>query len=638
MEKKEVIGELGPSKDMDYLYILRALNEIQFPVGKGLIIDFLLGDMKNPSIKKNELFILHNFRALRKYSESEVRAMLDNLIVNGMVESSSLIGNKFAQVLGITQKGNEELISPSLQKKKLVNNLECKTNITDDERVLFKELDFFLSKYNDEQKKAIILQKSKILCIAGAGSGKTTVLVKRIEFLVKYQSANPNKILAITFTRKARQEMEHRLEKLGIQGVQIETFNSFSEKILQKYGHLFYDSPKRVMTYQDKIFAMNFALSNMGTDLETAVNKYFSESQKRNKEPGQLANIFMNDCFSVIEYFKSKKEKLYDFSNDVDDEKDKDSARMISQICQNLELQMRMQGLRDYTDQIIDTINLFGKFKNFVPEFENILVDEYQDVNAMQIELLDILISKSPNIRLFAVGDPRQSIFGWRGSDVNYILKFQEKYPESEIVNLTKNYRSANKIVNFMNHSIQDMKMPDLEACGFGEAEIKLLDFDSEISEHDFVLREISNYIKNGIFGEEIFVLARTNRQLMELSRKLKIVNIPHVVKTDELKKPTESNNGDVTLATIHAIKGLEAKIVFIIGCNEQNFPCKASDHPVIEIVKMGMQEYDKEEEEKRLFYVAISRAKEKLFISYSGKKPTYFINEEMRKIGNGWF
>jgi superfamily I DNA/RNA helicase len=634
-DQKELISELGPGKELDYLFILRSLNEIRFPVGKGLLVDFLLGDIKNPSIKKNELFTLSNFRSLRKYSDSEVRSMIDNLITNNMIESSSLIGNKFAQVLGITQKGREELISPNLHKKKISNKLEGKTLITEEERILFKELDFLLSKFNDEQKKAIILQKPKTLCIAGAGSGKTTVLVKKIEFLVKYQSVSPNKILAITFTRKARQEMEQRLEKLGIFGIPVETFNSFSEKILQKYGHMIYSSPKRVMAYQDRIFAMNFALSNIGIDMETAIDRYFSENQKRNKEPQQLQNIFMNDCFTVIEYFKSKKEKIYDFSKDVDDKKDAMTAKMISQICQNLELQMKMQCLRDYTDQIVDTISLFEKFKNFIPEFDNILVDEYQDVNAMQIELLDILLSKKENINLFAVGDPRQSIFGWRGSDVNYILRFQEKFPDCEIINLTKNYRSSSKIVEFMNHSIKDMKMLDLEAHNSFDAEIKILDFDSEISEHDFILTQIVKYLKSGILGDEIFVLARTNRQLADLSQKLKIMQIPHVVKTDELKKPIEAIKGDVTLATIHAIKGLEAKIVFVIGCSEQNFPCKASDHPVIEIVKMGMQEYDKEEEEKRLFYVAISRAKEKLFLSYSGKKPTYFINEEMRNLSD---
>lgn len=629
-----VINELGPGKEMDYLYILRALNEIKFSVGKGLLIDFLTGNIKNPSIQKNELFLLHNFKSLRKYDESEVRSMLDNLITNGMVDSNSLIGNKFAHVLELTPKGREELIDPSLYKKKLVINLgDNKTHINEQEKILFKELDFFLSRYNDEQKKAIISQQKNILCIAGAGSGKTTVLVKRIEFLVKYQSADPRKILAITFTRKARQEMEHRLFQLGIKGVQIETFNSFSEKILQKYGHLIYKTQKNVMSYQDKIAAMNVALNNVSLNLDEAIDQYFSENQKRNKEPHLLANIFMNDCFSVMEYFKSKNQELYDFSYGIDDEKDNETARLVFKICTELSSQMKMRNLRDYVDQILDTITLFKKHKEIIPEFDNILIDEYQDVNAMQINLIDLILEKNPQSNLFSVGDPRQSIFGWRGGDINYILKFKEKYKDCEVIHLTKNYRSHKKIVDFMNHSIREMKVPNLEAHKHEDSEIKILDFSSEESEQEFVVGEIVKYLRNGISGEEIFVLARTNRQLNDLSNKLKVMKINHVVKTDEIKKPVQEKEGDITLATIHSIKGLEARIVFVIGCNELNFPCKASDHPVIEIVKSGMQEYDKEEEEKRLFYVAISRAKEKLFLSYSGKKHTYFINEEMKRL-----
>ncbi len=639
IDKMEIISELGPGKEQDYLYVLRALNEIQFPVGKGLLVDFLIGNMKNASIQKNDLYLLNNFKSLRKYSESEIRGMIENLLINGMIEQSGLIGNKFAQVLGITQKGNEELMNPLLHKKKIANKIETSVNIiTDEERVLFKELDFFLSEYNDEQKKAIILQKSRILCIAGAGSGKTSVLVKRIEFLTKYQSVNPQKILAITFTRKARQEMEARLKNLGVLGVQVETFNSFSEKILQKYGHLVYDTPKRVMSFPDKVIAINFALDMAGLDLERATDKYFSDNQKKNKEPRHLSNIFMNDCFSVLEYFKSKNQPLYDFSKGVEDYRDKEIAKTIANVCRNLENQMKMQGLRDYVDQILDTIHFFEKNKQYIPEFDNVLIDEYQDVNAMQIQLIDLLVAKNPAVNLFAVGDPRQSIFGWRGSDINYILGFNKKYPDAEVVNLVRNYRSNKRIVDFMNHAIKEMNVQDLEAHNTGEAEIKLLDFDVEEMEHISVLNRINALLKSGVSGDEIFVLARTNRQLNELSNKLKVAQISHVLKTDELKKPVMANVGDVTLATIHAIKGLEAKIVFVIGCNELNFPCKASDHPVIEIVKTGMQEYDKEEEEKRLFYVAISRAKEKLFLSYSGKKPTYFINEEMKKLAREFF
>ena len=103
---------------------------------------------------------------------------------------------------------------------------------------------------------SIISNKENILCVAGAGSGKTSVLTKRIEFLVKYGGVNPEKILAITFTRKARQEMAERLLKLGISQVKVETFNSFCEKILRKYGGMIYGRFMRVMNYGDKALAI----------------------------------------------------------------------------------------------------------------------------------------------------------------------------------------------------------------------------------------------------------------------------------------------------------------------------------------------------------------------------------------------
>ena len=254
-------------------------------------------------------------------------------------------------------------------------------------------------------------------------------------------------------------------------------------------------------------------------------------------------------------------------------------------------------------------------------------MDEYQDVNSMQIELLDLLSAKN----IFCVGDPRQSIFGWRGSDINYILKFQEKYKDSEIIVLNKNYRSSKPIVDFMNKAIKEMNLPDLESSFESEKEIKILNFESEKEEFKFVINQI---LKTNIEREEIFVLARTNRQLNELSKMLKEYKINHILKTDEMNGSISARKGEVTLATVHSIKGLEAKMVFVIGVNEQNYPCKAGDHPIIELIKID--EYDKEEEEKRLFYVAISRAKQKLFLTYTGKKPTYFIDKEMMEYIDG--
>jgi superfamily I DNA/RNA helicase len=610
--------------ELVYLNILKALMELPFQVGKNLLVDFLSGNYKNKSVIKNRLDELENFGSISWDSEVIYRE-IDKLITNGMIELVSSDYNRFVKVLSLTIKGRNEITHPTLPKKKLANKVNFqKTKITEEDLSRFGVLDSFLNGFNNEQKKAIISESPNILCVAGAGSGKTTVLTKRIEFLVKYKSVAPSRVLAITFTRKAKQEMERRLNDLGIVGVQVHTFNSFCEKILRKHEREIYGRQIRVQGYSDKILAMNIVLSNMGLSMEDALDSYFSPSQKKFKTANQMANSFMNDCFSVMDYFKVSGQKEYDFSKDVD-VKNRQNAKRIFDITRYLKQHMEIQGLRDYSDQVIDAIKFLKENPNNVPEFEHILVDEYQDVNAMQIDLLSVLNPKN----LFAVGDPRQSIFGWRGSDINYILNFEENHGDAEIIHLTKNYRSAKEIVDFMNHSISCMGLPGLEHHNkFDDVKIQILNFDSEEDERNFV---VNNIINSNIPRDGIFVLARTNRQLMELSQIMKNKGISHVVKTDEVHNPVESKDGDIILATVHAIKGLQAKKVFVIGANEQNFPCKASDHPAIEMVKHD--DYNREEEERRLFYVAISRAKEHLYITYSGKKPTYFINDKMIQI-----
>ena len=613
------IQEYKRDDSEDYLFILRSLNEIPFPVGKKLLVDFLLGDVNNSSIEKNKLYDFHNFGCLDFLEREKVLELIENLIINGMIDVSGSVFNKFAKVLSISIKGKNEMIEPTMNSKKVSEKYEeVETKISDLEMQAFKELDDFLKDFNMEQKKAIISPKEKILCIAGAGSGKTTVLTKRIKFLNQMKKVGGEKILAITFTRKAREEMQRRLNNLGIKAV-VETFNSFCEKILLKNGGKIYGRKVRVASYQDKMFAILRALDNQNLNIEQAVDKYFSYNQKRNKTAYQLQNMFMNDCFSVFEYFKITRKPIEEFSFD----RDYSNAKMIFDIVKFLDRHMVSNGLRTYADQVNDVLNFFKMYPKFIPEFEHILVDEFQDVNSNQVELLDLLNPKN----LFCVGDPRQSIFGWRGSDVNYILDFQNKYAGAEIINLRKNYRSNSHLVELMNHSIKSMKMPDLEHDFENFKEIKLRNFSDEAEEFDFVLNELMNL--NMPF-EEIFVLARTNRQLSDFAELLKKKGIRFVLKSDD-RKDEEIKKGHVTLSTIHAIKGLEAELVFVIGCTKNNFPCKSSDHPIIENLKM--YEYDREEEERRLFYVAISRAKNKLHMSYAGKNHTYFINEEMKGI-----
>jgi superfamily I DNA/RNA helicase len=169
---------------------------------------------------------------------------------------------------------------------------------------------------------------------------------------------------------------------------------------------------------------------------------------------------------------------------------------------------MDINSFRDYTDQIIDTVNFFNKTKENIPFFEHILVDEYQDVNAKQVELLKLLNPKN----IFVVGDPRQSIFGWRGGDINFILNFQEDFTQPCVIYLNENYRSKNKIIQFMNQSIKEMNLPDLKSKKEDSGEIRLYGFNNEEEERIFTL-EYLKQTKEKL--HQIFILSRQIDKLM---------------------------------------------------------------------------------------------------------------------------
>jgi len=608
----------------DYLIILRAFADLPFSVGKRLLIDYLQGNEGNESIERNNLSLNNSFGSLA-YTEEEIGQLMDILLSHDLVRYTTVLGKKFWKVLEITPKGRTELSHPNLtiEVKEKVNfaaGLQAQIDVvTAEDSTLFKALGKVMAEFTDEQKKAIISNNKQILCIAGAGSGKTTVLTKRIEFLIHYKSVDPSQILAITFTRKARAEMMQRLERMpGTSRVQVETFNSFCEQLLKKHNDELYDREVRVITYPEKFVVMNRALTKIGMGMERATTIYFTSTQRRLKTKEQLANIFMNDCFFIRDYLKLK-------SCDVNTlGKTSPSARLVFDICRYIDSYMAEHGLRDFADQLTDTMALFAKLPSLIPRYDHILIDEYQDVNSTQIQLVDLLGSAN----IFAVGDPRQSIYGWRGSDIRYLLGFREKYPGSQLLMLAQNYRSSPAIVTLINESIKEMGLFDLKSAVLDSGlagEVQLLQFNTEAQEFEFVMQKI---ISSNISRKEIFVLARTNKQLVELSGLLQARRISHVLRSDELRKTVEAAEQDITLATIHAIKGLEAEMVFVIGCTQNNFPCRGTEHPVVEMVKL--EEYDKEEEEKRLFYVAMSRAKRILYLSYFGSKHTSYITPTM--------
>jgi superfamily I DNA/RNA helicase len=213
---------------------------------------------------------------------------------------------------------------------------------------------------------------------------------------------------------------------------------------------------------------------------------------------------------------------------------------------------------------------------------------------------------------LFCVGDPRQSIYGWRGSRIKYITEFDTYYENPTVITLQTNYRSDKAIINLANTVIEPMLLPPLEPHSDAEGTVTHTYHTNKHDEKDHVRRIIKNQPK------PVYVLARRNKQLQDLSDHLDKHGIKHELKRDQ----DEEAKQDVLLATIHASKGLEAPTVVLLSANARNHPLQVSEHPVIETLQPDT--YDRDAEERRLLYVALTRAQRELHVTYTGKRSKY--------------
>lgn len=613
--------------DTSHILILRAFDELPFSIGKKTFVEFLKGN-PNPTIEKNNLEDLNSYGILFKLDINDILDIVHSLAENGYITYSTIQGG--FQVLKRTPKGAKEIYEKKFEFRKeektySLNSVLKEDIVTEEDKKIFEKFDFFLDKYNEEQKKAIISNKNHILCIAGAGSGKTTVLTKRCEFLTKFRGVKERKILAITFTRKARNEMKERLEKLGIKQVFVETFNSFSEKLLRKHGSLIYDREFRVATFSDKIKIVSEILRENNIHFDEIQEKYFTKRQKQEKRREDLFFIFVNDIFSIIDFYKNSKTSIEPFYEREKNVINKRIAKMCYVIASKTEKRLVKRGLRDFSDQILDGLKLLQKNPN-LPTFEHVLVDEFQDINHAQMELIKALEPQN----VFAVGDPRQAIYGWRGSEIRFILDFPKIYENTQVIMLKKNYRSDKNIVKMFNECIKPLNLPNLESSKESqENNIFLIQQDSERTEKLFITEAIKNSLTK---RKEIFVLARTNKLLQKLADEFDKSKIKYAIKSEEEYLNSEATDEEVTLATVHSIKGMEADEVYIVGANSLSFPNKVQDNFVFALLKQET-DYDKQAEELRLFYVALSRAKKKVIITYTGKYSPFITNKMLKMV-----
>lgn len=270
----------------------------------------------------------------------------------------------------------------------------------------------------------------------------------------------------------------------------------------------------------------------------------------------------------------------------------------------------------DFNDLISRSTSLFKNHEDIVNKYRNkyeyVLVDEFQDVNNLQVELIRLLLTY--NTQLFCVGDDWQSIYGFRGSNVSYIVEFEKHFANAKTIKLNLNYRSTQNIVGASNEVIKNNKFKvekDVQASKISEHKIVVYSGNSEEQNIQFCVDKVKELLEDGISNDDILFLYRRSKMFSQYFFKFKNEGIR------------------VQGKTIHASKGLEAKVVFIIGLTEGSggFPDIWLEDRIFQVIKKANHDLLMEEE-RRLFYVAITRAKDKLFLITEKGNESSFLKE----------
>lgn len=505
-----------------------------------------------------------------------------------------------------------------------------------------------LDHLNDEQVLAACLDAPRIACVAGAGSGKTAVLIARIIHAIMIRKVPARNILAVTFTKKAAQEMRDRLiVSLGEQAKQVTvvTFNSFCEHILQQYATAVYSKPQSVIDDAQKRFLLLKACRSTGDDQGRIIRAMASALGVVYPDPHQTLEAFVGLAEDIYEFVKHEalsfdylEECLGSLGAD-----DKDLLRAVIDVLKQFVALKQELAVRDYTDQLSEAVSMLLVHQNLLValqrRYTHILVDEFQDINVIQQQLVDMLLT--PHTHLFVVGDPRQSIFGFRGSKPEFLLTIKNTLHDVVVVDLRKNYRStpslvalANTIVSPLGYGREQIAAVDSAGDHGTRGTFRILECVSAEEEALFVAQNIKLLrLKDDVAYNQFFVLARTNAQLDLVASVFRQCDLDYVRRDDAGFQTPLAHQ--VVLATVHAIKGLEAHAVFVIGMVSGKFPLVSPQLKLLQSVKSHAA-YDAVEEELRLFYVAVTRARRHLFLLWyrrderSNKSKSPFLTNDL--------
>ena len=371
-----------------------------------------------------------------------------------------------------------------------------------------------LNNLNESQREAGKTINGPLLILAGAGSGKTRTITYRIAHMVQEMGISPYHILAVTFTNKAAKEMRERVHNLighEAEKIVVSTFHSFGMKMLRMYANfLGYESNFNIYDTDDQTKVVRNILKELGATVQETPKKIVSLISKL-KEDGVSPEDYEKTVPSFLENYK-----------------------VIIETYKKYKIELKKNNAMDFSDLLIFTNELLDNpeiLEKVQDRYRYVMVDEYQDTNNIQYQIIKKIAKKHLNICV--VGDEDQSIYGFRGANIQNILDFEKDYPNAKVVKLEQNYRSTDIILKAANSVIKSNKSSKgkkLWTVKEGGELLKLYMADDAIDEAYFITQKIIEGHKNGRKHSDFTVLYRTNAQSRIFEETLRRFNIPNKV------------------------------------------------------------------------------------------------------------
>lgn len=369
-----------------------------------------------------------------------------------------------------------------------------------------------LKNLNEQQQIAVEHVDGPILVLAGAGSGKTRVLTRRVVNLVLQHKVDPRSILAVTFTNKATEEMRNRLRE-SLHGAAdqpwVATFHSMGLRMLRRFApNLGYQNSFVVYDEDDSKGIMKRLIKELNIDEKRYPPQFFLHAQDRAK------NNFISP-------------------QDLAQQANGSEQALIAEVYDQYQKRLMASNAMDFGDLLFNTLRLLSEHPDVARKYQEnlryLLVDEFQDTNKVQYLILKILAHKHRN--LFIVGDDDQSIYGFRGASIQNILNFEQDYPETRVIKLEQNYRSTQTILSAAHSVIEKNKQrkeKQLWCAGVPGTPIKTYLAPDESDEAYFIAKEIQGRKQAGFSYRDIAIFYRTNAQSRALEDIMVAMKIPY--------------------------------------------------------------------------------------------------------------